>query len=386
MAVSFTIQHAQYRHDSPNPQYILSSYSETKAWLKIADWNYFPITSSFMAIEFLNRSMRECPIVMKGFNEVSLTTSASATQALNSPSGTGRSLTASAGTYEGGYYSTPLSSTFASVQGRIYENDNSECGISLQNSNTTPTHEYSSGGAHTMLAQDYGDGTGQVTIRENGVIVASHAYHRYQERQTMMIELEDGIVRYWLIGMFKGTVEADAPGVGSQMRLLRTTRSKLTTTPLAQVTVTNNAKVDNILVCNNIKTTRTFESVGVLEGFQDWFNDYSIASTAEAIEMADNNPQFTFPGHKKRRKSLSANLNVRTADERAGYVRFFDFHGIEEEFIFVDNARAGEDGLKDEFWARFASPFGDKMRASCLSAHNAVILESYRNDYIPKIQ
>lgn len=274
--------------------------------------------------------------------------------------------------YKGAYYDTALSPTLCSVQAKLGTNPNVPdgspvYGLSLQNSSGSihqdPTNVAVS---HAMRFDD----NGQCIIFENGAICG---YFRAAYVQTAMIELTSGVVRYYFI-------YADG-----SMKLLRTTRSKLTSAPKATIMLyAPDVQVTDVWVMSNAQTTQSFESIGALYNFQDWFNEYALASTAEAIQMADNNPQFTFPNHKKRLRTLQANLNRRELSDRLAFIEFFNYHGTEKEFIFVDNARKDSNGNREEFWARFGSPLSDKMRASCISAAAATIIESYRNDYIPE--
>lgn len=271
----------------------------------------------------------------------------------------------------GGYFDTALDPDICSVQARIA----SAGGISLQNGDLTPVHDYTDPQvAHSMRAIEGGYGE----IRENGEVVpiGSHfkwnAYSLDPGMDSMMIQVDHGIVRYYI-------VRPD-----NTMILLRTTRSKLLSAPKLEVKLASEgAQLDEIYYTEGEEAGTTIEIAGVLQNFQDWNNDFVISSTGDSIMMANNEPQFTFPNPKRNLRSLSANLAVRQKDERLAFEDFFMWHGNEKEFIFIDKAKTDADGNTTEFWARFASPFGDKSRNQCLSSHSAVITESYRRDYIP---
>lgn len=195
---------------------------------------------------------------------------------------------------------------------------------------------------------------------------------KYSVGQKILIEKTGSVIRYYLIDSDKN------------MRLLRTTRSKLSETRAVAHIYTASVKLDTVYVWNGEETTIQIETIGVLENMQGWFDDFFHNSTADSIQMQDNNTLSTFTNSKKRVRSLSATRTAAPKAQRQGFVDFFNFHGTEIEFLFIDRARKDPNtNAPTEFWAKFVAPFGDKVRASCLSAHQAQIVETYRKDFIP---
>lgn len=272
----------------------------------------------------------------------------------------------------GVYYDTAIDPDLCSIQARILSGG----GISIQNGDVEPTHDYEDPQvAHSMRA--FGGGYGE--IRENGQIVPVGgrfkwtAYGELANTETMLIQVDHGVVKYYL-------VKAD-----NTMILLRTTRSKLTSDPKIEVKLAlEGDELDEIYYTDAEEASANIEIVGVLENFQDWNNDFLISSTGDSIMMANNEPQFTYPNPKRNVRALNANLAMRTKEQRLAFEDFFMWHGNEREFIFVDKAKTDADSNTTEFWARFASPFGDKSRNQCLSSHTAQIVESYRREYVAK--
>lgn len=339
----------------------------SRGFLKISDWQYIEFPNSGRTIVPPNRSKVSVPIQIRettgdgAYTEVNIDAGLYGYQKSSAVDGWG----------DGFYFNDALDSNKCSIQAKmpgwnVIASD--MAAISLQSGTVSHQHYTSNTIEHALIFGLYGQGQ----IRELGVIPPVNGYFKWEAGDIGLIELIDGVVRYYLIKP-DGT-----------MLLLRTTRSKLASDVYGEMALYGASTILlDVLVWSNVYASTSFEMIGVLEGFQDWFNDFSHSSTAEAIQMADNNPQFQFPNHKKRLRSLNASLNMRVKADRDKYLNFFNWHGVEEEFIFIDNAHKDTDNETTEFWARFGSPFGDKVRNSCLTAHQAVIMESYRNDYIP---
>lgn len=381
MPPALSIIYPQFRHDKwadgtpASMQFNVTGLGSGRNFIQVGDFHYEFMTAATggRRVTFANRSQKACPLTL--FDMIDSTWTGSGMTI--STSGGIRKVVNDINSLAGASSSATLSSTFTRLHGKpIAEQDPNLFpslygGISFQNTGATLRHDYTHADVKHGIRCD---STFQGIIYEAGVI---KRYFRWHTGDRVILELNTGIVRYYL-------VKPDG-----RMILLRATASKLTTVPIAQISGLGNGGSDqggmDDVGLYNAKATANFESIGVLEGFQDWFNELSRSSSAEAIEMADSNPQFTYPNRKKRLRTLSANLNMRTTADRLDYIDFFNNHGMETEFIFVDKARVDRDGNNEWFWARFGSPFGDKMRASCLSAHSAVIVESYRDDYIPPV-
>lgn len=364
MAITIVSSKNIVRADSTELPIISTTGIDDIGYLKVSDWLYVPLTDD-MPLQIPNRSLDLCALEARNINFETLSVSTGITHA----SGTVERTTNQS--YGGGYFNTALDGDSCSIQAKI-TSTGKLFGISLQDQSGPIVHDIDTNDtvAHAMIFGQNGLGS----IKESGQSPPSNAYFKYDENDTALIELIGGIVRYFLI-------KPDG-----SMRLIRSTRSKLTEDPKGEAMVFyNNTQLENVYFWNGEKQSTFIEAVGVLENFQDWFNDYAWVSTADALELANKQRQFTYPSTKTRLRTLTANLNMRTKDDRIDYVDFFLYHGMEKEFLFVDIAHKDRDGNPTEFWALFTSPFGDKIRNSCLSAHAASITESYRNDYVPKI-
>lgn len=270
------------------------------------------------------------------------------------------------------YYPTALDGNKCSVEFGIVTvpsaGTSERINLSIQNGDQTIVHDYSLGNAvHAVTLLPSGIGQ----ISEIGSILGTGRNFFYETGDKILLKLESGIVKYFLVKPDRSMV------------LLRATRSKLTADPKFEFSITGPASVNRLWFSETYEETAEITVIGSLENFQDWNNEFAISSTAESILMANNEPQFTFPNSKKRLRSLAANLALRDKTDRLAYEEFFNWHGVEKEFIFVDKAKTDIDDNSTEWWARFASPFGDKSRNSCLSSHSAQIVESYRKDVVP---
>lgn len=360
MALSVSLDKDQFRYDSEQKPTALIA-DGTLVWIKLSSWQYYEAGNGENELNPPNRSLRNTPVVVRNLLDPTWTLGTGVTEV-----GSGIQRTTGTGN-DGAYYDTPLNTSNCSIQA-VIENIN-PAGISLQNGSSV-THDYFA--ANAIQHSIYLDGSGQGKILENGSSPAQNKWFKYAIGDMIMIELTLGIVRYYLI-------KPDG-----SMTILRTTRSKLSEAPKAEVLVyAPDSELSDVLVFDGDEASTSFENVGVLHNFQDWMNDFSVASTSDPIQMADNNIQFTFPNDKTRLRILNANLNMRTKDQRDDFLDFFNYHGNELEFIFVDKAHRDRQKQDTEFWAQFTSPFGDKARASCLSVHQAQITEAYRNDYVP---
>jgi hypothetical protein len=252
-----------------------------------------------------------------------------------------------------------------SIEGKIADTG-LICGVSLQ----TGTVSYDKASAdveHALMSE----GNGYVAVYELGVRL-DYTLTRCQTNDIILIDKQDTVVRYLLVR-------------GGAITILRQTRSKLTDGDIKGVLIlySIDAQLTEAYVYENEKTSLTLETFGVLENFQDWFNDFSTQSTAETLLAQDNTPHFTFPNGKKRIRVLNATRNVVSKTDARTFQEFFDHHGIEKDFIFVDQAKKDVDNEATWFWAKFASPFGNKTRPSCLAAETAIIQESFKKDVIP---
>jgi len=363
MALGITLDKTILRADSELfPVIDLVDPPATPA-IKIADWLYFRLDDYPITIRLPNRTMKSCPVIVRDIDSPSFTLDTGVTQVTfnffkNNTSG-----------WVGAYYNTALSSTRCSIEAKAVYLDRST-GISLQNSDVAITDNYFEANAvHSII---FGQG-GLASIREKGVLVPYNSNFYYEVGDKAMIELDNGIVRYYHI---------KPDGI---MRLIRATRSKLTAAPKAEVLLyTANAELDEVYVFNNAQASTSIELVAALENFQDWQNEFVWSSTADAIQLANNEYEYTFANSKTRIRSLTPNLNMRQKRDRDDFLDFFLYHGIEKEFLFLDKAHTDRAKHGTEFWAKFTAGFGDKARSSCLSMHGSQIVETFRSDLVAK--
>ena len=141
----------------------------------------------------------------------------------------------------------------------------------------------------------------------------------------------------------------------------RTTRSKLTEEPKAEVMLYfQNSQLDEIYVYSNDSAETTCEHIGVLDNFQGWENPYSVADTAEVLEMADGYPNHSYTSSQKRQRRLNVNENHIPKTDRDALFQFHLYHGISIPFLFIDRTNRNHPlytDQKDFWWARFNSPF-----------------------------
>jgi hypothetical protein len=371
MVFSVSLNRSIHRGDSTLYPVVTTADYGTIGKVKFEDFLYVDAAATpFELLNLLpNRSIKNVPVLLRQMITPTFIGDANITQ-------TGANFTKTSGTgYDGKYYDTALSQTKCSIEAKSV--NFSPAGISLQNGNVTIVDDYANAAVgHSITLQPElvtGSGFGQIEIRERGVLIPNRETAFFQIGDKVLIELDSGVVRYYLV---RPT---------GQMILLRAVRSNLSAAPKAQVMLyTTTSTLQNVYVFNNAETSTSFEMIGVLENFQDWQNDFAHVDQGQAIQMSDNQPQFTYPGKKPILRNLGANLNMRTKTQRDLFLKFFRDHGQAREFIFIDNAHKDENGNNTEFFARFGPAFGDKARGSCLSAHNATIVETDRSQIVPK--
>lgn len=376
MALDIAIDRDRWRWDSTlYPLISVSGIDGDIGIVKIGNQHYLDDVTADFWFPFQNRSQTDLPVTLReGIAPVAWVHEGT--------EGDGHGpIACNMGTSGdfGAYYDTDLSPIGCSVEGRIPVDLGTVQGISLQNGDGTIVHDYTETSVAHSMSVTIGDPStnrGLGEIRELGELVPVGGNFVVDAGDKLLLELTDGVVRYYLVKPDRSMV------------LLRTTRSKLTAAPKAELRL---AGVGSTFTEVNITDTAAFpeastsiEIVAVLENFQDWNNEMAIQTTADAILMANNEPQFTYPNPKRTLRALNANLALRTKQQRWEFEDFFNWHGNEKEFIFIDKAKLDRDDRTTEWWARFGSAFGDKSRSQCLSAHTAQIIESYRRDFLAK--
>lgn len=459
MTLSLSIDRTVHRYGSSIFP-ILTVDADDIGVLKVGDWFYHTVPDgSFPYLDLPNRSETDLTFTLRKLRELSSFTLSSG---ITSPA-SGQLRRSSGSSYIGAYYPTSLDPERCSVQVTIGQTDKL-CGLSLQNGETTVVHDYA--GANALHAVKF-TRDGIAEIWEVGSHVTTSPDFPYESGDTIIIDVEDGVVRYYQVKTDRTVI------------LRRSTRSKLETVDIMRLTgagttsmnddftnagtidgrkyylqpsgtgpnfgsirwvesgnawgfysadgelrytiasdeespnsgtvtlagspgganpvptVTrlgpkaefmlydNGVLFDDIAITQTYETETSIETVGVLEDFQDWKNDFSVVSTADSLTMANNEPEFTFANAKKRLRSVTPNLARRTKEDRLAYEAFFDWHGMEKNFIWVDKAKQDADDNDTEWWAKFTSPFGDRSLNKCLTAHTAQIMESYKRTYVP---
>jgi len=376
MSLSVSVSLSFFRQDSSILPVITAGDVSNQAFVKISDWLYLRMDAANLTFVPPNRTLNPVPVVLRDLFFPAFTLDAgviSSGGALERTSGEG---------YNGAYYNTPLNATKCSVQGKATSTQYS-CGISLQDSDEAISHNYGVATvAHSItLGQD-----GQGSIRELGLLAKNNATFKYEVGDTAMIELDGTVVRYFLIKE-NGT-----------MKTLRTTRSKLTAEPVAEVMLYfTGSNLRNIFVNDNASASTSFENIGVayyerVDGkerkvvWQKWGNARTTQPIGDALEMADKRTQFTYPNQKTVLHAL--NLTPKSYGKKA-FLKMIDFvkwHKNDTEFIFIDYARRDEEGNPSEYWARFQGAFSDSPINACIFEEGVQIIEDFRNDYIPALK
>lgn len=367
----------QVRFDSTILPIITSDLSVTNGFVQIDNWQYLPFVSPKTFIP-LNRTKKNIPLVLKNCEfpdldtplETGISASASSIERI---SGEG---------YSGAITDDALDADFCSVQVKITSTALTT-GISLQDESETISHIYFDVAtvAHAILLGQEGFGK----IIELGEAVANNASFKYEVGDTVMIEhkggIANGIVRYYLI-------KPDG-----MMKLLRTTRTKLTENPKAEFLLYfTGSQLDDVNVFSNDFVETTFESIGVAYFRNDtkqlywqmFDNQKSSQSIGESLELADKRTKTTYSNSKRRLASWGLTPKAQSIDEYWKYQDFVDYHDTAREFIFIDYARK-KDGVPTEYWVKFTSAFVDATRNGCQFNQSQSIVEDFRTDYIPRL-
>lgn len=383
MALEITINTNQYRNDSTIlPRLNISGYTEAP-FIKLHNWQYFKAVGASFLLEPNNRSMLDCPVYLRDckydLDNWNIDEEIGDFEIVGDESHDGfiRSGGGAEGSWKGAFYDEELDGNIVSVQATAQSTQLST-GISLQDSPFASHNYFDDQVAHAII---FGQ-NGQLTIRELGIGPTSYnASYRYDIGDTAMIELDKlrNIVRYYLIK-------------NGEMVLLRSTRPKLTTNPIAEILLYfPNSELRNVLIFNGDEAVTTFENIGVAyrkektQAWQKWHNPRTRISTAEPIQLADGEFEYTSPTSKKVLRQVALTPTTKNQEGFQNFEDFFSWHGNEKQFIFVDEARKDAKGNPQEYWARFVSGMGDETGNGCLFDYNVQIIEAYRGDYVPKM-
>lgn len=181
--------------------------------------------------------------------------------------------------------------------------------------------------------------TGLGFIKERGEF---KAFFQWEVGDTGLVELNNGIVRYYQI-------KADKTKI-----LLRSKRSLLSypvtpTLVLYQVgAIANNVR---IWVGNGANTS--MDLIGVLEDFQDWQNPAAWESLAEKTMNKNKTEDFTYFSELKNVMTQSLNIAWDDLEKYEAFRDFWKWHDLDRPFIYKDAAR------HIEYFAQFVSAFRD---------------------------
>lgn len=382
MALAISLNQTVHRNDSTRfPQATISGYDETP-FIKLSNWQYFKTETDVFYIFPSNRSLKDCPVILRDckFDGGNWTKDAPSGDFSIATTDTGfsRSGGDTDGSWKGAYYDDALTGDIITVQAKA-TSINLSTGISLQDSPFTSHDYFSADVAHSII---FGQ-NGQLSIFELGIKPASqNVDFRYEVGDVGMIELDNvnGIVRYYLVKPDNSTV------------LLRTTRSKLTTDPVAEAMLYfPDSELEDVFICDGSEAVTTFENIGVarlekgVKEWQKWGNQRSRVSNANPIQLADGEFAFTFPSSKRTLRQLSLTPKTFNNGGFQDFEDFFNWHGNEKTFIFVDQVRKDALGNPQEFWARFGGPMTDTSKNACLFDYGVPVVEVNRSDYIPRV-
>lgn len=378
MVLSVSIYPNLFRHDSTIlPVLSGADVSGDIGYFQIENWLYFPFQNEDKPFLPPNRTKREVSVKLKDCSFPTLTYDANISQ------GVGATIERSSGTgYAGAYTTTALSDTKCSIQMKTASTYYST-GISLQDGSGTIEDDYTVATvAHSILLGQSGLGI----IRELGELVVNNAFFKYEIGDSVMIELDNGIVRYYL---FKENGE---------MQLIRTTRSKLTEAPKAEIMLYYpESRAEDVYVCDgeSLIAETTFENIGVaynqrFDGvsnklsWQKWQNPRAIQTIGDALEMADKRQEFTYPNEKTSLVSFQITPLAKNKTAMRELENFFRWHKNDTEFIFLDYARKDDDGNPTEYWMRFAAAISDQTKNGCVFDESVQMIEDFRNEYVPR--
>ncbi len=367
------------RYDAVTKPILTVSGLEGDGWLKFSDWFYIPIVNGENEISILNRTEFDGVLEVRDFSNVLGDTTSTGSLSENEDSELVKTGVGWGGTYLPGELA--LESTIVQSPAGAVDQIN---GVGLLDTDLSIDHDYTSDQVpHCIL---FGL-NGIAEIRELGVPLIGF---NYLATDMGVIELTDGYTKYYL---------RHADG---SMDLIMSSPTLITGDPLAEaMAYSDNAVIQSLSVNQSTDDVTnehpylatgimmpsiiqgTLSTIGVLYSFQDWRNDFATQSTAEPLQMADNNMEFTFMNIKKRLRSINPNLAMRDKTYRLAVETFFDWHGIEKDFVFVDDAKKDISNVHTYWWARFTAPMGQITRQSCLTAFNTQITETYNTTFIP---
>jgi hypothetical protein len=379
MPPAISINTSQHRNDSTIlPIVSISGYLNIP-FIKLHNWQYFaPINNNFLIIPN-NRYLKNCKVELRDckydFTNWTRDTS-SGGFSITGISGNGFLRTGgdAGGSWNGAYYNTQLTGNIVTIQATA-QSVNLSAGISLQDYPFGNHNYFTANVAHCIIfGQD-----GQLSIREKGNLVKT-SYFKYDVGDVGMIEYNKikNTVSYYLVK-------------GKEMILLRTTRPKLTTDPVAEMLLfLPGSSLKNVLISSNSEVSTEFENVSVairkefVQAWQLWKNQRTRTSNVESIQLADGEFEYTYPNSKTIFRQLALTPKSYNAEGFHNFEDFFNWHGDEKEFIFIDLPRKDAQGNPQEFWAKFLGGINDTTGNGCLFDYQTQIIETFRNDYIPR--
>jgi hypothetical protein len=263
-----------------------------------------------------------------------------------------------------GAYSAPVASGYVSIQAENANVGNLTVGISLQSGAVSYDHFSSPNVENAMVFIS----SGQLAIYEKGVPImavpggtSAIAFMEYDS---------DGIVNYYI-----ARYETDYT-----MELIRSIRSDMAY-PITPVYLmfSLNSYLGVPKVGTRYKQAE-LEEIGVLSGFEDWKNPRRIISTHTPITLKSGRQKFFTFSPLDTLREWEAKLTFRDYIEYLDYLAFYEWHGIQKEFIFRSLAR------EEERWARFTEPFGDSIDAVNWVDIETSLRQTYRTDNLRIIE
>lgn len=381
MTIAASIDRDIIRYDATVKPVLTVSGLIGQGYFKIGDFFYTPVENGTNEIQIPNRSAPNVPFEIHDQMVPSgedLTLSGSIDQ-------TGDDSFISSGEGWGGI-STETELTIDDTVIQMSVGDGTKViGLAFLDTGCTTTHDYLSDQIpHSMI---FGL-NGLADVYELGVRVSSFPF---AIGDIAMMQIKNGIVFYSLRHT-NGIIDNMCASLANFVELpLGEALAYSTGAEIASFGVldTNDGvAIENQLIAGGIMmptgiTQGSGSTIGVLRDFQDWFNDYNIVSTSDSLMLADNNVEFSFANNKKRLRQINPNLARRDKSYRLDVETFFNYHGLEIDFCFVDEAKKDVANVHTYWWARFIAPMSLKTRSSCLNAMSCLITETSNTNALP---
>lgn len=374
--MAFTLSFARpvYRNDNTNDQSAtIGGSGDGYASLKIGVHQYFTVDGSPFTFKPLNRSDAAPVCEIHDTIAEPENWTAHADIAVNIDP-TGFAQTGASG-WKGAYWPTAITADRCTVEAANPSTSHS-IGVSLQ-AVTTPTHDYTNSAVkHAMILGQSGIGS----IYEAGATVKNF---RWKANDKALLELDNGIIRYFLVR-------------DNKLILLRTTRSQISGDPKPEIMLYHtNAQADYIAFWANDEVgtghISTFEMIGVASfdvnemKWQRWGDQRALVSNGQVLQMADNDYEITFPNPKKTLRRFAVKPRANTQAEMLALQEFFEWHNNDRPFLFIDRMHKDDLGNYQEIFCKIAGEMADSTLSACLFDYGVQLTETYRDGWIPSV-